>query len=427
MSSSLPQTTTERAKQDLPLEELRALGPHDHACFIYDSADEWPAGVIVPFLTVGLERHEKCLYIVEAQHADLVRERLCQEGIDPARLETSGQLALYETESYTRRLSFDPNRMIVALIAETREAVDQGYAALRVTDEMAWALRGRPGSEKLLEYEAKLNRDVVPRYPSVVLCQYHRGKFDAEIVKGAIMAHPVVVLRDHVYRNSYYIPPEDLISSKRAEHEMEHLLRTLQRQDQTDSRIKAMQETVEVMAQTLEARDPHSAGHQERVARLASAIALEMALPPERITAIPQAGMLHDIGKMYLSADLLTKPGRLTEEEFRQVKAHPRAGYELLKRMGFPHPIPETVLQHHERRDGSGYPLGLSGQSILLEARILAVADAVEAMSFSRAFRQAFGIAHALEDISRNKAVLFDPDVVEACLTLFKQKGFRFQ
>jgi HD-GYP domain-containing protein (c-di-GMP phosphodiesterase class II) len=124
--------------------------------------------------------------------------------------------------------------------------------------------------------------------------------------------------------------------------------------------------------------------------------------------------------------DILTKPGRLVEEEFEEVKAHPEAGSQLLKRMAFPHPIPDIVLQHHERLDGSGYPQGLSGDDILMEARILAVADVVEAMSLGRSYRDGLGIAKALQDISWNKGILYDTKAVDACLRLFTERGYRF-
>jgi HD-GYP domain-containing protein (c-di-GMP phosphodiesterase class II) len=136
--------------------------------------------------------------------------------------------------------------------------------------------------------------------------------------------------------------------------------------------------------------------------------------------------MLHDLGKMYVQADILTKRGRLAEDDLEKVRAHAQLGSDLLMRMAFPPPIPEIVLQHHERLDGSGYPQGLSGDDILLESRILAVADVVEAMSLGRSYRDGLGVAKALQDISWNKGILYDTDVVEACLKLFTERGYRF-
>jgi HD-GYP domain-containing protein (c-di-GMP phosphodiesterase class II) len=139
------------------------------------------------------------------------------------------------------------------------------------------------------------------------------------------------------------------------------------------------------------------------------------------------AGVIHDLGKITVPTDILNKPGRLTEHEFGIIRSHPKVGYDILKTIDFPWPVAQIVLQHHERMDGSGYPQGLSGEKIILEARILAVADVVEAMSSHRPYRPARGIDKALEEISQNKGVLYDPEVVDVCLKLFTQKGFRFE
>jgi putative nucleotidyltransferase with HDIG domain len=341
--------------------------------------------------------------------------------------QAAGRLVFHESESYTKSLSFDPNRVIALLIAEAEKAVEQGYPALRVTDEMTWALPGRPGSEKVLEYEAKLNRDFFPRYPCLALCQYHQAKFDAEIIKGAIMTHPLVARGDHIYRNTHYISPDGFLGERRTDHEVERLLHSFEEERENRQRTTGMQEAFKEIAHVIEARDPYSAGHQERVTRLACAIAEEMGLSAEQVDTIRQAGMLHDIGKIHVPVDILTKPGQLRGEEFAEIKAHPEAGSDLLKKMRYPYPIPDIVLQHHERMDGSGYPQGLSGEKILLEARIMAVADVVEAMSLGRSYRDALGTAKALQDISWNKGVLYDADVVDACLRLFTQKLFRFK
>jgi HD-GYP domain-containing protein (c-di-GMP phosphodiesterase class II) len=138
-------------------------------------------------------------------------------------------------------------------------------------------------------------------------------------------------------------------------------------------------------------------------------------------------GVIHDLGKISIPAEILSKPGRITEIEFDLIKTHPRAGYDILKTNEFPWPIAQMVLQHHERMNGSGYPVGLSGEGILLESRILGVADVVEAMASHRPYRPALGIDKALKEISGNKDSLYDPEVVEACLTLFKEKKFAFE
>ncbi len=188
-----------------------------------------------------------------------------------------------------------------------------------------------------------------------------------------------------------------------------------------------LKETIHAIALTIEQRDLFTAGHQRRVAELASAIAKAMKLPEDRVTGVYMAGLLHDIGKINVPAELLMKPAKLTELEFKLVKNHPKVAYDILKGIEFPWPIAQISLQHHERLDGSGYPSGLKSEDILLESRILAVADVVEAMSSARPYRPALGIGEALKEVSNKKGLLYDADVVNACVKLFKEKGFKFE
>lgn len=183
-------------------------------------------------------------------------------------------------------------------------------------------------------------------------------------------------------------------------------------------------ESIAALAATVEMRDPYTAGHQRRVAALAVAIARELQLPEEQIEGIHLAGVVHDVGKIQIPAELLSKPGRLTELEFSLIKQHSQAGYELLKTIAFPWPIAQIVRQHHERLDGSGYPEALKGEQILIDARIIGVADVVEAMSSHRPYRPGLGIEPAMEEIMRARGTLYDPQVVDACVRLFREKNY---
>ncbi|MBM3285375.1 MAG: HD domain-containing protein, partial [Candidatus Aminicenantes bacterium] len=188
---------------------------------------------------------------------------------------------------------------------------------------------------------------------------------------------------------------------------------------------QALQGTIQAVALTIEIRDPYTAGHQRRVSKLACAIAEEIGLPQDQIEGLRVAGDIHDIGKIYVPAEILSKPGQITAIEYGIIKTHPQVGYDILKTIKFPWPVAQIVLQHHERLDGSGYPLGLAGDQILMEARILIVADTVEAMSSHRPYRPAQGIEKALEEIIQYKGVQYDAAVVEACVRLFREKNFR--
>ncbi len=190
---------------------------------------------------------------------------------------------------------------------------------------------------------------------------------------------------------------------------------------------KAMDGIIEAMGLTVETRDPYTAGHQRRVAEIARAIAIEMGLSRHDVEGVRMAGLIHDIGKIAVPAEILSKPGKINDNEFAIIKSHPQTGYDILKKIDFPWPISQIVYQHHERMDGSGYPQGLSENDILLEARIMAVADVVEAMASHRPYRPALGIDKALDEISKNRGVLYDPDVADACLSLFKEREFKFE
>lgn len=188
---------------------------------------------------------------------------------------------------------------------------------------------------------------------------------------------------------------------------------------------KALGGTIEAMALTVETRDPYTAGHQRRVSNLARGIATEMGVSEDQIQGVRMAGVIHDIGKISVPGEILSKPGKISQNEFGIIKEHPQVGYNILKTVDFSWPIAQIVLQHHERMDGSGYPNGISGENILLEARILAVADVVEAMASHRPYRAALGIDLALNEISKNRGSSYDPKVVDACLRLFNEKGYR--
>ena len=189
---------------------------------------------------------------------------------------------------------------------------------------------------------------------------------------------------------------------------------------------KIIEGTAHIITKVVELRDPYSIGHQQRVSKLATAIAQEMELPRDKIEGTKIASLVHDIGKVNLPTEIISKPNKLIDVEFNLVKNYPRVGYDILKKVDFPWPIAEIVLQHQEKIDGSGYPRGLKGDNICIEAKILGVANVVEAMSSYKSYRPALSIDEALVEIVENKNILFDPEVVDTCLKLFKEKDFKF-
>ena len=207
-----------------------------------------------------------------------------------------------------------------------------------------------------------------------------------------------------------------IIERKQGEVELQQSYQKLQ---------KTMEDTIYTIGKIAETRDPYTAGHQKNVSQIAIFIAQEMKLPKDKIEGIRIASLVHDIGKISLPAEILNKPTKLSEIEYGLIKDHSQVGYDILKSIEFPWPVARIVLQHHERLDGSGYPRGLKGNKILLEAKIMGVADVVEAMSSHRPYRPALGIDAALEEITQKKGILYDPEVVDTCLRLFKETEFK--
>jgi len=197
-----------------------------------------------------------------------------------------------------------------------------------------------------------------------------------------------------------------------------------ERQESVARLRKTLGATVQAIASVVETRDPYTAGHQRRVADLARAIAVEMGLAPERIDGLRMASTIHDIGKISVPAEILSMPRKLTEIEFSLIKLHPQSGFDILKDIEFPWPVARMILEHHERQDGSGYPRGMKGDDLLVESRILVVADVVESMASHRPYRPKLGLEEALKEIVRKRNQLFDPDVVAACLRLFHERGY---
>jgi PAS domain S-box-containing protein len=231
---------------------------------------------------------------------------------------------------------------------------------------------------------------------------------------------PAIVISSVIYSNDKPVGLRgaivDITQRKQAEEKLVHTLESLR---------KAVGTTIQVMVSTVETRDPYTAGHQLRSADLARTIATEMGLPLDKLDGIRVAGSIHDIGKLSIPAEILSKPTKLSKIEFSLIKEHARQGYEILKNVESPWPLAEMVYQHHERMDGSGYPRNLKGDNILIEARILAVADVVESMASHRPHRPSLGIRAALDEIAKNRGVLYDPEVVDVCLKIFNEKGYQ--
>ncbi len=246
-----------------------------------------------------------------------------------------------------------------------------------------------------------------------------QGAFDylaKPILKAALLA---VVTRAARAKAQLDINKNLLEENERYRDQLEALVET-----RTGELSAALRGTIGVVTQTMETRDPYTAGHQRRVAGLSLALATELGLPEAIREGVEMAALVHDLGKIATPAEILSKPTRLTKVEFLLMKEHPLAGYKILRHVQFPWPIADIIVQHHERLDGSGYPAGLQGDEIRQEARIIGVADVVEAMASHRPYRAALGVDVALEEISKNRGRFYDPEVADACVRLFREKGY---
>ncbi len=266
----------------------------------------------------------------------------------------------------------------------------------------------------------KLAQEYAPEMPFIIVTGSVSEDVAAECMKAGAWDY---IIKQHIRRLGPAVvsaldKKQTLITKSKAEDEREAAYRALD---------KALTDSIAAMSKIVEIRDPYTAGHQTRVADLSVAIARELKLPEERVKYIRIAALIHDIGKIYIPSDILSKPGKLRDMEWQLIKIHAQGSYDILKTIEFPWPIAQIAWQHHERLDGSGYPQGLDGDHILLEAKILAVADVVEAMSSYRPYRPALGIEKALDEISRNRGVLYDPNIVDACLKLFNENSFKLE
>lgn len=285
------------------------------------------------------------------------------------------------------------------------------------TPEEMLALVTNIGRQLYVTYEDRvMYKDLLHKHGSVRGFEAQFYKKDGMVIWCTLSGR---VVKDTTGRTLYYEGTVvDITSQKRAEEELKKTMETLR---------KTLGGTIRAMSLAVEARDPYTAGHQRRVSSLARAIGQEMGLAKDAIDNIRMAGIIHDIGKISVPADILSKPAGLSDIEMSLVHAHAQSGYDILKESELPYPIAEIVLQHHERLDGSGYPQGLKNGEIFLEAQIVAVADVVEAVASHRPYRPGHGIDVALMEIETNKSILYDPEVVETCLKLFREKEFRFE
>ncbi len=306
--------------------------------------------------------------------------------------------------------AFEGHRVDFNLISKRNLADALAFIKINRPDIVVsdWLLPDGRGIDVIQKYKERLP------FPVLMMTSHGNEEMAVEAMKSGALDY--IVKSQDVFINM----PDYVLRGLR---EWEHIVA----RQQAEARLKqVLMQTVETLSLMVEKRDPYTSGHQKKVSQLACAIGEEMNLSSETIEGIHIAAILHDIGKISIPSEFLNKPGRLEALEFDIIKTHPQSAYEMLKAIDFAYPVAQIILQHHEKYDGSGYPQGVKAEDILIEARILTVADVVEAISSHRPYRPSLGIEYALQEISENAGQLFDPNVVAACLRLFKQKEFIF-
>lgn len=283
-----------------------------------------------------------------------------------------------------------------------------GYSHDEVLGKQLWELGLLADKQKAEAVHRKIVEEGYVRYEDIELVSKNGQTLPVEFVANSYRVDGLTVIQCNI---------RDISARKQAEVALA----------QEQAKIAGqMYEVIDSLSNVIEARDPYTAGHQRRVTDLAVAIGHEMKLAPSLIDGIRFASQVHDIGKISIPAEILTKPAALNPHEIAMLRSHVQAGYEILKPLSFPWPVADIILQHHERLDGTGYPNALKENDILPEAKIIAVADTVEAMSSDRPYRSSKGVEHALEEIETNSGLLYDQEAVKACLDLFRNKGYQF-
>lgn len=412
------------------LEQLKLTEKGDHMVVLYDDNDNlYNAEIIAAYISSRILKNEKCFYIAGDLNDKVITEKL-ERYIDSEKVVSSGQLSILTKEdAYSKEGYFNPDNMIELLKKLSLEAIEEGYEAFAITGELSWLLEYDDGFDKIMEYEYKLNKEIFGVYPVSAICRYNLNKFSNEMIKNIIEVHPIIIWEGKLHENPFYAEVVDAENVDISEYQVKSMLKRIAEFTNTKSKfykeiqekenmnkalqLRLMEDIILSLTSLLENHDKYTKDHSENVAKLSREIAVNLGLTNEDVSKIYFAGLVHDIGKTIIPSSVINKKGRLTSEEYEIVKNHSTYGYEALVKTSELKEIAEIVLQHHERIDGRGYPLGKSGYDIPLGARILAVADSFDAMTNERSYRKAMTIESAVEELYNCSGSQFDKKVVD--------------
>lgn len=402
----------------------------DHMVLLYDEKDiNQNIEVISSYIVSRLKKNEKCLFIKGDFSTGLLVKKVKKE-IDLDKYIETKQFAILDKEdAYSKSGVFD-SKMMIDLIKElSNQAINEGFSALCITGEISWVLEYEDGFNRIMDYEYLLNNEIFSSFPVSAICRYNINKFSNKMIKNIIEVHPLIIYKGNIHENPFYF---EVVQSENVDIEklqVESMLKAIENFTNTKSRflseldakekqyhelqLNFLKDMVITLVGILELHDVYTKNHSYKVANYSMKIAKALNLNEDIINQVYYAGLVHDIGKTLIPKDVLNKKGKLSDKEYDIVKKHPFNAYKvLIKNKELKH-IANIVLSHHERWDGCGYPNNFKGDKILLEARILAIADTYDAMTSDRPYRKAFSKDFAVKEILEKAGTQFDPKITK--------------
>lgn len=415
------------------LQEMKLTKTGDHMVLLYDDEDvESNANVIASYITSRIIKNEKCFYISGDINEEIILNKL-KLTINLEEVIRSGQLSILKKEdAYSKEGYFNPKKMIELLKKLAKESIEAGYKGFAITGEISWVLEYEDGFERIMDYEYMLNDEIFDDYPVSAICRYNTNKFSSKMIKNIIEVHPLIIYKGRIHENPFYT---ELINTEKVDiekYQVESMLKNINDFTHSKSRfhyeiqkkekqykelqLNLLENMIVSLTGLLEIHDQYTKNHSQNVAHLSKKIAEAMKLSKEKVNQIYYAGLVHDIGKTLIGNEIINKNGKLNQNEYEVIKKHPTYAYKALLKSKELNHIANIVLQHHERIDGKGYPLGLEGEDILVESRIISIADAYDAMRSDRPYRKALKDVEIFDELRKNSGKQFDKEIVDMAI-----------
>ncbi len=403
----------------------------DHFVLLYNDPDEIVVSV-GKYIRHSLLRNEKSVYVNGDADIDKITAYLRKYYNIDELIKSKQLIILNKDDVYSKSGVFDPDKMIDLIIDETKEAEKNDFSGLSITGEISWVLEYEDGFDKIIEYEWKLNERVFSKLPVTALCRYNLNKFTDQMIINVIQVHPLIIWKNEIHDNPYYVPyigyKENDIYKYQLSKWLENINEYTKTKSKFDLEIKNKEEELQAlknsysnsvtgaMTRLIELYDYYTKNHSTSVGEIAKKIAEKMRLDDKVTMEMYYSGILHDIGKVLVDRDIINKTGKLTDEEYEKIKRHSSYSYDILKNSTTLEQIAINALYHHERWDGRGYPHGIKEEEIPLGARILCIADAYDAMTSDRPYKEALTKEEAYYEIMRNSGKQFDPKIAKLFL-----------